>query len=243
MLNLHFLGTGAADWQQPEPSGEFRHYTSLLIDGRILVDCAKDNTFSGRPEAVLITHSHSDHYCAERIAQLQPEAVWAHESWADDAQAEGLPVRAAAFGEWIDLGQGLRALPLPANHSTAREYEQASGYLFEKQGLRFLYMTDSAWIPRSASNLIGKEPLDAIALDATIGPEFPDDWRVFEHTSAEMAGVMVRSLLKSGRLRPNAPVFLTHMARTLWPGQSVAERMVEKPFIVCFDGMQASLTK
>jgi len=243
MLKLKFLGTGAADWTQPEANGEFRRYTSLLIDGRILVDCAKDNAFEGTPGAVLITHSHSDHYCAERIVQMQPKIVWAHESWAQDTLEAGLPVQKARFGEWIDLGGGLRAMPLPANHSTGREYEQASSYLFDKDGTRFLYMTDSAWISRAASNLIGNTPLDAIAIDATIGPEFSDDWRVFEHTSVEMALIMVRSMRKSGRLKEDAPVFLTHMARKLWPDQKRAEQMVEKPFIVCYDGMEALVTK
>lgn len=242
-MKLKFLGTGAADWQQPQENGEFRRYTSLLIDGRILIDCAQDNCFSGRPDAVLITHSHGDHFSAGKIAGMQPREIWVHESWAEDARAQGLCVREARFGEWIELGDGLRALPVPANHSTDKPHEQACAYLFEKGGLRFLYMTDSAWIPRAASNLIGGEALDAMAIDATIGPEYPDDWRVFEHTSVEMAGIMVRSMQKSGRLRKDAPVFLTHMARTLWPDQTRAEQMVGEPFIVCRDGMEATIAR
>ena len=35
-MNLRFLGTGAADWQQPEPSGEFRRNASMLVDGALL---------------------------------------------------------------------------------------------------------------------------------------------------------------------------------------------------------------
>lgn len=243
MLKLRFLGTGAADWNGPDERGEHRRLTSLLIDGRVLVDFTADklDVFGGPVDTVLITHSHSDHYDPSAIAQLKPGQVWVQESWAEDAAADGLPVRAARFGEWIDLGEGLRAMSVPANHSTARAHEQTSGYLFEKNGLRFLYMTDSAWIPRGAANLIGKEPLDAMAIDATIGPECPDDWRVFEHTSVEMAGIMVRSMLKSGRLRQGAPVFLTHMARTLWPGQKAAEEMTPAPFVVCYDGLEADI--
>lgn len=163
--------------------------------------------------------------------------MFVNESWAADAEADGLPVVPTRFGEWMEL-EGMRVMQLPANHSTARPYERASGYLFEKDGKRFVYMTDSAWITREASNMIGNEPIDALAIDATIGPKYPDDWRVFEHTSAEMAKIIVKSLLKSGRMRDNAPVFLTHMARTLWPAQKEAEQMVEKPFIVCYDGME-----
>lgn len=245
MLQLRFLGTGAADWNGPDEKGEFRRLSSLLIDSRVLVDFTADklDVFTGLVDSVLITHSHSDHYDPSAIAKLEPKAVYAHESWAADAEKDGLPVQKVRFGEWFELGGGLRAMSLPANHSTARPYERASGYLFEKEGLRLLYMTDSAWIPRDASNLIGNEPLDAISIDATIGPEFPDDWRVFEHTSVEMAGIMVKSMLKSGRLRKGAPVFLTHMARTLWPDQKQAEEMAEAPFVVCYDGLEVCIGK
>lgn len=241
-MKLRFLGTGAADWNGPDERGEWRRLTSLLIDGRVLVDFTADklDVFAGPVETVLITHSHSDHYDPEAIRRLSPGAVYVNESWADDALEHQLPVKPMRFGEWVQIGD-MRVMQLPANHSTARPYERAGGYLFEKSGKRFLYMTDSAWIPRDASNLIGIEPLDAMAIDATIGPEFPDDWRVFEHTSVEMAQIMVKSLRKSGRLRENAPVFLTHMARTLWPAQKDAERMVERPFVVCFDGMEAEI--
>ena len=37
-MKLTFLGTGAADWQQPEPSGEFRRNASMLVDGALLMD-------------------------------------------------------------------------------------------------------------------------------------------------------------------------------------------------------------
>ena len=37
-MHLRFLGTGAADWQQPEPSGEFRRNASMLVDGALLID-------------------------------------------------------------------------------------------------------------------------------------------------------------------------------------------------------------
>ena len=104
-----------------------------------------------------------------------------------------------------------------------------------------MYMTDSAWITREASNLIGNEPIGALEIDATIGPEYPDDWRVFEHTSVDMVRIIVKCLLKSGRMRGGAPVFLTHMARTLWPAQKEAELLVDMPFIVCYDGMETEI--
>ena len=39
-MKLHFLGTGAADWDIKNPRRDinFRRFSSLLIDGRLLVD-------------------------------------------------------------------------------------------------------------------------------------------------------------------------------------------------------------
>ena len=38
---LRFLGTGAADWNGPDENGEYRRFTSTLLDGRVLIDATK----------------------------------------------------------------------------------------------------------------------------------------------------------------------------------------------------------
>jgi phosphoribosyl 1,2-cyclic phosphate phosphodiesterase len=80
-MEIVFLGTGSA-WSLPEYScacaicstmnklGEYRSRTSLLVIGSdtILVDCGPDlrsqmvKSSMKRPDAVLITHEHGDHY-------------------------------------------------------------------------------------------------------------------------------------------------------------------------------------
>ena len=47
---------------------------------------------------------------------------------------------------------------------------------------------------------------------------------------------MVKSMQKTGILGPNAPVFLTHLARTLHPNQKTLEESLEKPLEACYDG-------
>ena len=175
-MHIRFLGTGAADWNGPDERGEYRRLTSLLVNEHILIDFTADklDIIGVKPDTVLITHSHRDHYDPEAIRSLSPERVYAHESWAADAKADGLPVIAARYGEVYDLGD-VKAMPVPANHSTERAYETACGWLLTEGTKRFLYMTDSAWIPRGASLLIGNEPLDAMAMDSTIGPLCADD--------------------------------------------------------------------
>lgn len=80
-MQIRFLGTGSA-WCVPEHScacricaevtrlGEERTRTSFLVEGqeKILVDCGPDIRSQmrrhrvGRPDAVLITHEHGDHF-------------------------------------------------------------------------------------------------------------------------------------------------------------------------------------
>ena len=51
-----------------------------------------------------------------------------------------------------------------------------------------------------------------------------------------MVRLMVASLRKQNRLAPSAPVFLTHMARTLHGSQSEIEAQLEPPLIAAYDG-------
>ena len=106
-----------------------------MIDGKILIDFTADKleSFAGPAEAVFITRSHSDHYDPDAIGKLVPQKVYANESWADDAAVTGLPVVPMRFGKRVDIGD-MRVMQLSANHSTARPYERAGGYLFEKDG-------------------------------------------------------------------------------------------------------------
>ena len=75
--------------------------------------------------------------------------------------------------------------------------------------------------------------------DATIGDGHEGDWRIFEHNSIDMVRLMLKTLYKTGRLREGAPVYLTHLARTLHGSQAELEARTEKPFVVCHDGMEA----
>ncbi len=241
-MKLHFLGTGAADWNGPDERGEHRRLSSMLLNDHVLIDFTADklDVFSGHVDAVLITHSHDDHYDPEAIKMLSPDVVYVHASWADAAKSAGLPAVGVQFGEWVEIGE-VRAMPVPTNHLTARPGEQTCGWLLEESSKRCLYMTDTSWIPPQASRLIGPEPLDALIIDSTIGPNCPRDWRIFEHTSVAMAKMIVESMSETGRLRREAPVFCQHMARTLWPAQKEAEEMLDRPFVVCFDGMTAEI--
>ena len=68
-MKLHFLGTGAADWDisKANASPDFRRHSSMLIDGCLLVDPGVPEMQIQRAiaektvRAVLLTHAHFDH--------------------------------------------------------------------------------------------------------------------------------------------------------------------------------------
>ena len=239
-----FLGTGAADWSCPDANGEYRRLTSTLLDGRLLIDVT-GSVLDRIPDAgavtdVFFTHSHRDHYDPEALKALAPCRVWAHESWAKEIGGSGLTVIPLRIGQTVTAA-GFGVTPLPSNHSTSREYETTLHYLIEKGGKRLLYATDGAWLLNYEYRFIRDLKLDAAVFDATIGDGHDGDWRVFEHNSLPMLRIMFSTLRTAGILKPDAPVFLTHLARTLHKTQAEVEKTAEPPFVVCRDGLEAEI--
>ena len=83
-MKILFLGTGAADWPlKPEEKMEEggRRYSSMLIDGKILLDVAPQSyafakrlgiDLSGLTDC-FISHTHSDHYNKEALLSFAKE--------------------------------------------------------------------------------------------------------------------------------------------------------------------------
>ena len=243
-MKLKFLGTGAADWKEPDERGEYRRHASALLDGCLLIDVT-DTVLDqiGDPAAitdVFFTHSHADHFDIEALRRLAPCRVYAHESWAGEIEGGGLAVIPLKTGERVRAA-GFEVLPLPSNHCTSRDYETTLHYLIEKEGKRLLYATDGAWLLRRENRLIGGTVLDAAVFDATLGEEYDDDNRIFEHNSLSMVPMMVKAFHATGRLPADAPVFLTHLSRTMNGTQAEVERRMKPPFVVSRDGLEVEI--
>lgn len=242
-MKLYFPGTGAADWNGPDERGECRRFTSTLVDGCLLIDVNPDvlPDLPATVAAVAFTHSHRDHFSPDALRSLAPCTVYAHESWAGEIAGEGLTVAPLRVGEAVTTVTGHVLTPMPANHSTGKAYEQPVHYLVEKDDVRLLYATDGAWLLNQEHHIIGDRVLHAAVFDATIGDGFDGDWRIFEHNSIDMVRLMAATLRKQRRLTDGAPVFLTHMARTLHGSQKEIEARLEAPFVACYDGMTAEV--
>ena len=243
-MRLEFLGTGAADWLAPTPGGELRRMTSMLVDGRLLIDLtlpALDAIV--HPEAVtdaLITHSHSDHFDPQALARLAPIDLYVDEGWADTVNIPGVRVHPVREGEPF-AAAGFEITGMRGNHSTEGDGEHTVHYLLRREGKTLYYATDCAWLLYREAQLIREHPLDALVIDATIGDGREGDYRVFEHNSLPMVRIMEASMRKTGMLKEGAPVFLTHLARTLHGTQSELEAANPWPFVVCRDGLTADI--
>ncbi len=83
-MKILFLGTGAADWPQKDEAdmkeGE-RRYSSILIDGKILLDVAPQSYAFAKRLGVdctkitdcFISHTHGDHYDKEALLSFAKE--------------------------------------------------------------------------------------------------------------------------------------------------------------------------
>ena len=261
-LKVRFLGTGAADWNGPDPKLGHRRLTSVLVEGRTLIDFTsgdRDMLPQGsRPEAIFYTHSHGDHYNVEAALALGVKRVYCHESWVAGARAEfaaaaagrAVPeVRGLAFGERA-VEDGVAFTSLPANHCTRRSGEHCSMYLVEKGATRLLYATDTGGIPGEAARIVGIDahirpgrPITALVMEATMGAEHPDDWRLFVHSSVATVAQTVRVLTETKRYLPppGRKVYLTHMARTLHGTQEEIAASAPDPLTPAYDGLEVVL--
>ena len=260
-LKIRFLGTGAADWRGRDRRGELRRPTSILVDGRILVDftpSAHDMLPQGyRPETVFYTHSHNDHYNTAAAIALGIRRAYVHESWSHEAAAEfceaaskagksAPEVIALSIGRPVDV-DGVRFTPLPANHATGRKTEQALIYLIEKGDVRLLYATDTSGISAVAARLSGIDahnragkPITALIMEGTIGLGHEDDYRIFTHSTVATVAKTVRIMTMTRRYAP-APgqsVWLTHMARTLHGTQAELDETLPAPLKAAYDGLE-----
>lgn len=263
-LDIRFLGTGAADWDGKDERGELRRLTSILVDGKYLIDFTpsdRDMLPEGiRPQAIFYTHSHNDHYNPEAALEIGIEKAYMGDTWSKASEEEfrqaasrkGMTppaITGLSIGQSILLDDNLIITALPANHATNRKGEQTLMYLLEKGPVRLLYATDTGGIPAIAARLAGIDahvstgkPITALIMEATMGMDYTDDFRIYTHSSVETVAQIVRVLDKTGRYKPSEgqKVYLTHMARTLHPTQEALDRTLPQPLKAAYDGLEVS---
>jgi adenosylcobinamide kinase/adenosylcobinamide-phosphate guanylyltransferase len=195
-MEVLLLGTGAADGI-PNPfcrcetcddhreRGELRTPTSVLVDGRLLIDpgpeAPRQVSRLGRDlvglEALLAGHAHDDHLDPAvlmhrswvtstplRVVGPQPVVDWSRQ-WLD-ADPGGIGFTVLTAGDEVELA-GYRVTALAANHEA---FGEALCYLLEAPEATLLYATDTGPLPDSTWEQLAGRRVDLVLLEETFGP-------------------------------------------------------------------------
>lgn len=256
---LRFVGTCAHDYS-PLLNTTFRDALDMdarrsscaLVDGHLLIDCGDHTPDSLRiqgiaPEsidALLLTHLHGDHYNPENIRTLaaaapRPLIVAAHKDAMEELRGalSGGNVRLIPL-EYLHKTEiaGLQVTALPANHT-----RYPSHYLIDDGAKKLVYATDGAWILYDTLYALKGQRVDLMALDGTVG-DYTGDFRVSEHNSIPMIRLMLESMSKLDIYRPDAPIYLTHIAPSLHkPHAQIVRDLEPEGLRVAYDGLEVEI--
>ena len=255
-VKVRFLGTGAADWNGKRANGEYRRFSSILINDHILIDLTSKSLdmLEGKkqPDVIFYTHSHFDHYHPESALKVGIKQVYVSNTWFDIAKADfreaakklGLPmpeITPVFLGQPVKV-DNLNFMPLPANHITEKRFEPTQIYRVSNEKVRLLYATDTGGLMTQALELadLMHKPLTGLIMEATMGVKHHLDYRIFSHSSVEDVSRTVKVLISTKQYIPRAgqPVYVTHMAKGLHESQSEQEALFPRPLTPAFDGLE-----
>lgn len=205
-------------------------------------------------EHLLFTHSHYDHICPQELhyrspgfaPEADPERILtihgnAHVHARLDEMQHSLEDCRIRFEpitpfEQIDLGEGVSATPLVADH--AGDDEQAVFYLYELDGRALLQANDTGWFPEASWEFLANKQVDTAVIECTYGPR--DGGR--HHLGANQVIEVRDQLLKLGTLSPDSRVAVTHFSHNGgWLHEKLEEFFAPHGIDVAFDGMQLEL--
>lgn len=263
-MELHFLGTGAADWPDPgHRVGDGRRFASQLLGQTLLLDCGP-MTMGAIDEYqvdvnllsdIIIGHPHGDHFHFPTICALArrrlPAAVplRLHLNAIATARAQVPPelqkqlqVMPYQPGDTFTCGQ-FTCQAVAANHNCDFGEQAAHLLLSHESGVRLFYALDGSWLPSSTWNVLRRQqqPVDAIIWELTCGEV--DDWRLGEHCNLAMVEAMTRALRANSQLISSETVlFCSHLARSLCPQHFFfAPLLAGRGYTLAYDNLRCQL--
>lgn len=223
---VEFLGTSAADCKSStNKNREHRFFSSVLIDGILLIDPGPD-VFESAAESgltlknvkyVINTHMHTDHYSESSLAKLLIQGA---------RFITFEPYETKILGKY-------KITAYNGNHGTS----SFTFHFMVSDGKKALYYAlDGAWLLYDEYIAIKNEKPDMLVLDCTVGDK-KGDYRVFEHNDLRMVEELTFSL------NPYVgSIYISHIAPTLHQDhRSLAERLHGSGVKVAYDGLSVKL--
>lgn len=204
-------------------------------------------------EHLLVTHSHADHFCPAELAYRSrgfvPEGLDTELVIHGNAQVLGRIEHAgidlancrARFEELvlfeaIDLGEGVRATPILADHAGADE--QAVNFVLEREGRTLLQGNDTGWWPEATWEFLARQSLDIAIIECTYG----DHRGGAHHLGAEDVLEVRDELAKLGALAGAARVIVAHFSHNgRWLHEELEAFFAPEGIEVGYDGMTLEL--
>ena len=253
-FELFFMGTCACEFSprlktdlKDKFDKDARRSSSLLVDGKILIDCGIHTVESlgiaGIPLSditdIFITHLHRDHYQPDNIqkiadAKSEPLRLYVREG-AILPEYRNVDVIFMTQFEKYSTGS-LTATGIPANHSPIHNPQH---FIIEKGDKSFFYGCDGAWFLHDSFKFLTDKHLSLAVFDCTCG-DYVGDFRMGEHNSIPMIRMMLPSLKTIGAIDGNTKIMISHLAPSLHKTHAETEEIIADFGTVAYDGMKFS---
>lgn len=223
-MNLRFIGTGTLGTARirNKLSKDYRRFSTLLIDEKILIDPSQDifefeESFmlSGLYRSagdVLITHSHLDHLSISALEQLAAKrdiTVYCDKTIVP-ALSEIKGLVAVAISPFLRFKIGdYEILPLPSNHKTDVPAETAYNFIIRNEKTLF-YGLDGAFINPEAWKVLGELKPNAYVLECTLAQAGYTKACVY-HNNFDMVVATKAVIESAGALTENTKFIISHI--------------------------------
>ena len=247
-MKIQFLGTAAAEGlpalfctcdlcRRAAAAGEkeIRCRSSVIINDQVLIDLTPDiyyqklrwNLDLSRLEALLVTHSHTDHFDGAELTRRsaadyckpaweRPLQVYANQkvcgfgrrSLEEEFGKEENPSISFHEIKPFDMLEvcGLKITAVPARHDLS---EDCLIYIIEDRTGRFLYGNDTGLLSAAVYDYFGSVPFNLISLDCTYGERSATEPR---HMGLPENQSFLAELEKRGCYGKNTKVYATHFS-------------------------------
>jgi len=252
LISLRFFGTGGlgAARIRNKLSKDYRRFSTLLIDEKIIIDPSEDifefvETFmlSGildNVKDVFITHSHLDSFslsALEGLARYSKIRVYATKAMQDEISS----IRNLEFIEIKPFSlykiDGYSVLALPANHATDNPDEIPLNFLIEAKGKTVLYGIDGAFLDAAAFRVLKEIKLDVAILDFALGlSDYSSESA--NHNNLKSVLTVKDILTSSGIANESTKFILSHIpsGKKNPTHDEICEALSELSLTVAYDG-------